>query len=91
MPQTKKTSAVREAKPAECFWVNHGPVCKTVAELQAAIKTMSDAQYAYHTRRGSNDFATWMQDVMKHPQCAAKLARVRTQSGAVKVFDNCKD
>lgn len=89
--KTKKAGAVKEASPAQCFWVNHGPVCKTTAELQAAIKTMSDAQYAYHTKRDGNDFAIWMRDVMRHPACATKLQRVRTRSGAVKVFDNCND
>ncbi len=101
MPQTKKTATpvakakkapkVKEASPAQCFWVNHGPVCKNVSELQAAIKKMSDTQYAYHTKRGGNDFAKWMRDVMKHPVCAAKLEKVRTKTGAAKVFDSCND
>jgi hypothetical protein len=101
MPQSKKTAApvakakkatkVKEASSAQCFWVNHGPVCKTTAELQTAIKNMSDTQYAYHTKRGGNDFAKWMRDVMKHPLCATKLEKVRTKAGAVKVFDSCND
>lgn len=89
--QAKKKLKVKEASPAQCFWVNHGPVCKSAAELQEAIKKMSDTQYTYHTKRGGNDFAKWMRDVMKHPLCATKLEKVRTKAGAVKAFDSCKD
>lgn len=73
----------------QCFWVNNGPVVKSVPELRQALKEMSDEQYAYHTKRNGNDFSKWAEDIIQCPECAASLRKGRTRKGAIRALDSC--
>lgn len=72
------------------FWVNNGPVCCDLAELRQALKSMTDEQFAYHTQRAGNDFARWIDEVLRHHTCAQKLTKARTRSGAARALATCK-
>lgn len=84
-----KKSMCRVAAPHETFWVNNGPICCDLTELRDALKTMTDEQFAYHTKRAGNDFAKWIEDVLCHGECAKRMARAKSRGGAVKAIDAC--
>jgi hypothetical protein len=77
---------VRECSPAEAFWVNDGPILRSVIELKEALSTLTDEQYAYHTKRNGNDFATWVRDCFADAECAEKLEKASTRTGAVRTL-----
>jgi hypothetical protein len=89
--RTVRTHVRHEARTGEGFWVHNGPVCSTIAQLRAAIASMSDEQFAYHTARSGNDFALWMECSMEHPKCAARLTKAKTRAGALRAIAICED
>lgn len=95
---TKKPAAKAVKKACGCkkactdnqaFWVNNGPIVHSLKDLVQALKTMSDEQYAYHTKRDGNDFARWVQDCLADKECAKKLIQARTRVGAARVLSGC--
>lgn len=98
-PRAKKATknvsycfTVDVAPPDQCFWVNEGPVVKDVAELRQALREMTEEQFRYHAMdRGVNDFAKWMDEVLGHCMCAAKVAKAKTRESAVRALATCSD
>jgi hypothetical protein len=89
--KTTKVLGRHQARHGEGFWVNNGPVCSTIPELRAAIASMSDEQFNYHTKRDGNDFARWVAEAMEHRQCAVKLEKAQTRAGALRALAICED
>ena len=84
----QKTSPRRKEAPSDkCFWINHGPIVKNLKELAGALRTMSDEQFDYHTKRAGNDFAKWVSEVLGERACATMLARSKTRSSAMKALE----
>jgi acyl-homoserine lactone acylase PvdQ len=82
----KSCSCKAKCTSKQAFWVNNGPVVHSVQELLEALKDISDEQYAYHTKREGNDFATWVKDCLKDDAAATSLKKVRSRAGAVRVL-----
>jgi hypothetical protein len=74
-------------KPEEAFWINDGPILLSIEDLKNALRTISDAQFAYHTKRSGNDFATWIRDCFGNDACADKLKKATTRTMAVRVLE----
>lgn len=79
-------ACTKKCQPAQAFWVNNGPILKSVDDLLKALKEMSDEQYAYHTKRDGNDFANWIRDCLNDAQCAKDLKNAKTRVGAVRIL-----
>jgi len=76
------------APPSECFWVNYGPVLKDLRELKDALESgITDAQFAYHVRECKNDFADWIESVLKDKTCARAFRRAKTRKEALEVLE----
>jgi hypothetical protein len=93
--KAKKTSVVarkkKNGKPTfvvadatQCFWVNNGPVLKDLKELAEALKMISEEQFAYHVSGDRNDFASWVNDILRDATCAKALRGAKNQSAAQK-------
>lgn len=82
------------AKGPNCFWVNQGPILKDLAELAEALKTMNEKVFMHHVRKDANDFANWVEHVLKDTETAAVLRKAKKPTTAykavvkaVKVYD----
>jgi len=82
----KQCACMKACAPTEAFWVNNGPVVKSLEDLVKALKEMSDEQYAYHTKRDGNDFARWVQDCLRDTVSATGLKKAQTRVGAVRIL-----
>ena len=85
---TKKATSGKKliaAKGSECFWVHEGPILKDLVELEAALKTMSDKMFAHHVRTHGNDFADWVEMILKDTDTAAQLRKSKKPGSAHKV------
>jgi len=78
----KKTLIV--ASPEICFWVNSGPILRSLTDLVEALKTMSDEQYSYHVNGDKNDFSKWVEDVIEDKTLAKALMKYKTRAGTLK-------
>jgi len=81
MPRKKKKNALHATAPSKkCFWVLDGPILKDIRELRSALQGMADKQFDHHVTKEKNDFATWVEDVLKDSTLAKELRRRRTRS-----------
>ncbi len=83
---------VRTCSPEESFWVCDGPVVQSLEHLRSALKDMSEAQFAYHTRRDGNDFARWIRDCLKDDACARRVEKAKTRTTTIRALKStcCK-
>jgi hypothetical protein len=58
------------------FTLHDGRVIKNLSELKVAMEQMSEEMFRQHVRKGNNDFANWIRDVIGDRELAAVLARV---------------
>lgn len=65
--------------PEKAFWVNNGPVIKSIIELAAAAKKLTPLQFAHHVTAAKNDFAKWADEVVKDSKLARKLRSIKTK------------
>lgn len=83
---THKCSCKTCSQPEEAFWVNEGPVINTLADLKKAINNMTEAQFAYHTKRDGNDFARWIRDCLSDTTRAVRVEKAKTRAGTVRAL-----
>jgi hypothetical protein len=83
-------ACVMEAAQDKAFWVNNGPIVSTLDGLRDALRSMSDEQFDYHTKRAGNDFAKWVNEVLCHGACASKLGTAKTRTSAVRAIATCQ-
>lgn len=72
------------AKGPTCFWVHEGPILKDLLELEAALKSMSELMYKHHVTKDRNDFADWVDAVLKDAETAALLRKAKKPETAHK-------
>ena len=94
----KKKASAKSAKvcschdtcrPEESFWVNYGPVVDSISTLRDAIRSMSEEQFSYHTARGTNDFAAWIQYSFGNKKVADRVLKAKTKNAAIKALSSC--
>lgn len=61
----------------ECFWTTDGQILKDLTELRDALTKMSEEVFSFHVTRERNDFADWVEQVLKDASCAAALRKSR--------------
>lgn len=74
--------------PEKAFWVNNGPVLKSVIELATAAKKLTPRQFAHHVNSAKNDFARWVEDVIRDSELAKRLRHVKTGDELARVVRN---
>lgn len=66
------------------FWVHNGPVLKNLVDLRSAFESIGADLFNYHVNHEKNDFANWVEHVLKEPVLAAKLRTYKTQKTMAK-------
>lgn len=78
--ETKKDLVVASEQTA--FWSTDGRILDSLLALREALDEMEKAAYQYHAEGGRNDFANWVEVVLCDAECAAALAKAKTQKSA---------
>lgn len=78
---TGKKSLVH-ASNAHSFWVSNGLVLNNLVALGEAFSAMSAPVYAHHVNSEKNDFADWVDAVLKDRVCAKDLHTAKTKTQA---------
>ncbi len=85
--EQKQHEYKHQVPPKSYFYLANGVVIKSVQQLSDALKTMDEQLYEKHVSTKKNDFSTWIQDVLKHPELAQKMAQARTRKEMADVLD----
>ncbi len=70
------------------FWCSDGRVLKSLSELAAALKEISDETFRYHSNETKNDFGSWVRDVIGDDKLFRDLQKSKTQAQAAKAVAN---
>lgn len=86
---TKKTSRKKSTKKElvyspdhMSFWVSDGQILNSLLALRDALDAMHADVYKYHTGGLSNDFAKWVEMVLRDQACAKDLRKAKTKRSA---------
>ncbi len=65
------------ATGANCFWVHNGPILRDLVELEKALDEMNEKIFAHHVSGTRNDFADWIQMVLKDAEAAVAFRKAK--------------
>ena len=65
--------------PDRAFWVNNGPIVKSVIELATAAKKLTPSQFMHHVNNVKNDFAKWVDEVIRDSELAQLIKKAKTR------------
>ena len=74
--------------PEKAFWVNNGPIVKSIIELTTAAKNLTIAQFMHHVNSAKNDFAKWVGEVIRDSELAQQLRRIKTKDQLAHIVTN---
>jgi len=66
----------------ESFWVTNGQILNSLVALHNALDEMEKEVYRFHTDKAKNDFANWVDVVLKDTSCAKELLKAKTAKSA---------
>ncbi len=78
----KQVRALVCADPEHCFWTTDGKVLEDLNHLQMAFGSMQEEVFLHHVTKEKNDFADWVEHILKDETCADELRRSRKPSSA---------
>lgn len=80
MAKSRLDNAVQDKQ----FWCQDGRVIKSLAELELALKNMSDETFQYHSTKARPDFSNWVRDVFGDDKLSRDLLNSDTRTKAAK-------
>jgi len=88
MIRSKKQAleALSDVNPNFVFWLCDGTTLKNLSELLEALKVMSRETFIYHVNSEKNDFAKWIEDIIKDEKLARDLRKVKTKRDTIKIL-----
>jgi len=80
MAVNSKKDALRElsdVNPKHNFWVCDGKILKSIKEIPSALKKMKKSIFQFHVNKKKNDFANWINDIIKDTKLAKELYKIK--------------
>ncbi len=78
----------KEIKPEEHFFLKNGRVLKNIYELLNALKSIDAETFEHHVSEVKNDFGSWIRDVFKDEELAAKVLSAKTRDEIIKIIES---
>ena len=69
--------ALSDVNPEHNFWVSDGSILKNINDLLFALKKMKKNVFQAHVNKEKNDFANWINDIIKDEKLAKELYKVK--------------
>jgi len=93
-PEEKKEEKTETQKPANAqtektndLKLSNGKVIKTLEDLSASLKEMSDDTLVEHFNKEKNDFAKWVREEIKDESLANMLDKAKTKEELIILLD----
>lgn len=76
--KTLREKALSDCAPEKAFWTCNSTVCRNIYELAEMIKALNDWGFKYHVNidNSKNDFADWIEKVLKDEKLALSLTGI---------------
>ncbi|MFC1648271.1 hypothetical protein ACFL1B_02320 [Nanoarchaeota archaeon] len=87
MKQMKARESFK-AEASEPFKMSNGTMVKSLADLRAALRVMSDDIFKSHVSDGKNDFADWVREVYGNDALADALGKCASKDDMLDVLNN---
>ncbi|MBU1204563.1 MAG: hypothetical protein KKE93_01520 [Nanoarchaeota archaeon] len=69
--------ALSDVNPEHNFWVSDGSILKNINDLLFALKKMKKNVFQFHINKEKNDFANWINDIIKDTKLAKELYKIK--------------
>ncbi len=69
--------ALSDVNPKHNFWVCDGNILKNIKEIPSALKKMKKNVFKHHVNKEKNDFANWINDIIKDTKLAKELYKIK--------------
>ena len=92
-PKAKSVSLKQNKQPLllgygdKAFWVNNGPVLQSLRELETALVKMTEEQFRHHVDTNKNDFASWIEEVLRDKACARDVRLSNTIDKTIRAVE----
>jgi len=73
-----------DVNPEHNFWVHDGRILKNIRELLYALKNMKKDVFNYHVNKEKNDFANWINDIIKDTKLAKDMSKTKGKKEIIK-------
>ncbi len=87
MPRKTTSKKLVCASGQHCFYTHNGAVLKDLKMLSEALKDMSADSFKHHVNAHKNDFASWTEVILKEPELAKAMRKVKTKAALQKRVD----
>ena len=77
-----------DAAPEQCFWINNGPVLKSLKEMAESLPQLNNETFQHHVNKEKNDFSKWINDIIGDKQLANDLLSSRNKDSFLKKVNN---
>jgi hypothetical protein len=67
------------------FRCHNGSILHNMKELEKELKTINAEDYGFHANVEKNDFATWVQDIIKDETLSKNLRKTANQQQAAAI------
>lgn len=87
MPVNSKKDALRtlsDVNPEHNFWVSDGSILKNINDLLSALKKMKKNVFQAHVNKEKNDFANWINDIIKDEKLAKEISKIKEKKKLLK-------
>jgi hypothetical protein len=78
---------LKDVSPEHHFKVKDGTVIRNLKELEFKLKAMSDSDFKHHVSDEKNDFAVWINDIVKDQGLADSLATITKKKEMIGVIE----
>jgi hypothetical protein len=85
-----REKVLHDCAPQDAFWTCHGAIIRNIYELVVAIKALNDYAFRYHVNNDhfKNDFAKWIDEVLKDRLLAVRLQDVLDKQAYVGIIES---
>jgi len=84
MTKTTAKKMLGNVPEEKLFWCHDGKELKNLAELERALRQMSEETFSYHSNQTKNDFSIWVRDVIGDEELAENLKKSTTRTQAAR-------
>lgn len=67
-----------------CFWMTDGHILRNLKHLAQALKESTDEAFKYHVNAEKNDFAKWVDEVLRDQKLAKEIQKIKTRQAMLK-------
>ncbi|MBD3249867.1 hypothetical protein GF336_07510 [Candidatus Woesearchaeota archaeon] len=74
---------LEEVDSNQYFWINNGPIVKSLFDLPEVLRFIDDNTFKYHVNDRKNDLAEWIEETVGDCTLAKVLKRIKTKGTTI--------